>query len=47
MSRKYLVFFIICNKVIDFVVKVVYLGNLHFHNTDSLIARNVDTLSII
>ena len=36
------VFFIICYKVID-----VYLGKVHFHNTDTLIARNIDTLSII
>ena len=40
--RKYFVFFIICYKVID-----VYLSNIHFHNTDTLIARNIDTLSII
>ena len=33
------VFFIICYKVID-----VYLSNIHFHNTDTLIARNIDTL---
>ena len=38
MSRKYLVFFIICYKVIN-----VYLSNIHFHNTDTLIVRNIDT----
>ena len=33
------VFFIIFYKVID-----VYLSNIYFHNTDTLIARNIDTL---
>ena len=36
------VFFIICYNVINF-----YLSYIHFHNTDTLIARNIDTLSII
>ena len=39
MCRKDFVFFIICYKVID-----VYLSNIQFHNTDTLIARNIDTL---
>ena len=39
MCRKDFVFFIICYKVID-----VYLSNIHFYNTDTLIERNIDTL---
>ena len=38
MYQKDFVFFIICYKVINF-----YLRNIHFHNTDTLIARNIDT----
>ena len=40
MCRKDFVFFIIRYKVID-----VYVNNIHFHNTDTLIARNIDTLN--
>ena len=38
MCRKDFLFFIICYKVIK-----LYLSNIHFHNTDTLIARNIDT----
>ena len=38
MCRQYFILFTICYKVID-----VYLSNIHFHNTDTLIARSIDT----
>ena len=42
MCHKDFEFFIICYKVID-----VYLSNIHFHNTDTLIACNIDTYLFI
>ena len=42
MCPKYFVFFIIYYKVIDFDLRHIY-----FHNTDTLIARNIDIISII
>ena len=39
MCLKDFIFFIICYKVID-----VYPSKIYFHNNDTLIALNIDTL---